>query len=168
MPERRGFCEICEDRYQVRSTILTSQLRSRSGTNRSAIPRRLTASSTGSCPTPSPSRCAATLCARIARTRMHSAQIVGKRTTAELEWLPVSPSTSLVSDRRPGGRSRQAAPTVEWIIPFDIKYFLRRPKAYDRFVLDSPPGSYLNIWKRVWDRVAHFKFTNLPRFPGLR
>lgn len=25
-PERRGFWEICEDRYQVRSTILTSQL----------------------------------------------------------------------------------------------------------------------------------------------
>ena len=26
-PERRDFWEICEDRYQVRSTILTSQLR---------------------------------------------------------------------------------------------------------------------------------------------
>jgi len=25
-PERRDFPEICEDRYQVRSTILTSQL----------------------------------------------------------------------------------------------------------------------------------------------
>jgi DNA replication protein DnaC len=25
-PERRNFWEICEDRYQVRSTILTSQL----------------------------------------------------------------------------------------------------------------------------------------------
>jgi len=25
-PERRDFREICEDRYQVRSTILTSQL----------------------------------------------------------------------------------------------------------------------------------------------
>ena len=25
-PERRDFWEICEDRYQVRSTILTSQL----------------------------------------------------------------------------------------------------------------------------------------------
>jgi hypothetical protein len=30
-PERRDFWEICEDRYQVRSTILTSQLRSRAG-----------------------------------------------------------------------------------------------------------------------------------------
>jgi DNA replication protein DnaC len=25
-PERRDFLEICEDRYQLRSTILTSQL----------------------------------------------------------------------------------------------------------------------------------------------
>jgi len=25
-PERRAFGEICEDRYQVRSTVLTSQL----------------------------------------------------------------------------------------------------------------------------------------------
>jgi DNA replication protein DnaC len=25
-PERRDFCEICEDLYQVRSTILTSRL----------------------------------------------------------------------------------------------------------------------------------------------
>ena len=25
-PERRDFCEICEDRYQTRSMILTSQL----------------------------------------------------------------------------------------------------------------------------------------------
>ena len=25
-PERRDFCELCEHRYQVRSTILTSQL----------------------------------------------------------------------------------------------------------------------------------------------
>ena len=25
-PERRDFCEICEDRYQSRSSILTSQL----------------------------------------------------------------------------------------------------------------------------------------------
>ena len=37
-PERRDFWEICEDRYQVRSTILTSQLPVRVGTNRSLIP----------------------------------------------------------------------------------------------------------------------------------
>lgn len=33
-PERRDFCGICEDRYQVRSTILTSHCLSLGGTNR--------------------------------------------------------------------------------------------------------------------------------------
>ena len=36
-PERRDFWEVCEDRYQVRSLILTSQLPVPAGTNRSAI-----------------------------------------------------------------------------------------------------------------------------------
>jgi len=38
-PERRDFWEICEDRYQVRSTILTCNCRSLAGTSRSAILR---------------------------------------------------------------------------------------------------------------------------------
>ena len=45
-PERREFWEICEDRYQVHSTILTSQLQARGGTNRLAIQRWPMASST--------------------------------------------------------------------------------------------------------------------------
>ena len=43
-PERRDFGKICEDRYQVRSTILTSQLPVSAGTNRLAIPLSPTAS----------------------------------------------------------------------------------------------------------------------------
>ena len=46
-PERRGFWEICEDRNQIRSTILTSQLPVSRWQNRSAIRRWLTAFSTG-------------------------------------------------------------------------------------------------------------------------
>jgi DNA replication protein DnaC len=44
--ERREVWEICEDRYQTRSTVLTSQLPVRAGTSRSAIPPSPTASST--------------------------------------------------------------------------------------------------------------------------
>jgi len=36
--ERREVWEICEDRYQTRSTILTSSCRFRTGMSRSAIP----------------------------------------------------------------------------------------------------------------------------------
>ena len=51
--ERRDFLEICEDRYQIRSTILTSQLPvGPSGTPRSATRRSPTASWTGWCTTP--------------------------------------------------------------------------------------------------------------------
>src|SRR5256885_11458626 len=63
-PERRDFWEICEDRYQVRSRILTSQLPVSRGTSRSATPRWLTGFSTASFTTPTVSRCAATQCAR--------------------------------------------------------------------------------------------------------
>ncbi len=38
--ERRDFLELCDDRYQRRSMILTSQCRSPTGTNRSAIHAR--------------------------------------------------------------------------------------------------------------------------------
>ena len=44
---RRDFWETCEDRYQLRSTILTSQLPVCGGTNRLAIPLWLMAFSTG-------------------------------------------------------------------------------------------------------------------------
>jgi DNA replication protein DnaC len=64
--ERRDFWEICEDRYQTRSTILTSQCRSRVGTSRSAIPRLPTAFSTAWFTTRTASRCAATPCAKSA------------------------------------------------------------------------------------------------------
>jgi len=71
-PERRDFWEICEDRHQVRSTILTAQLRSRVGMNRSAIPLWPTASSTGWSTMPTESRCAVILCVRIAGSRTRS------------------------------------------------------------------------------------------------
>jgi DNA replication protein DnaC len=41
-PERRDFWEICEDRYQIRSAILTSQLPVSRWHGRSEIPRWLT------------------------------------------------------------------------------------------------------------------------------
>ncbi len=51
--ERRDFWEICEDRYQTRSMILTSQLPVGSpGTSRSATPQSLTVSSTAWSTTP--------------------------------------------------------------------------------------------------------------------
>lgn len=63
-PERRDFWEICEDRYQVRSTILTSQLPVSRCTSRSAIRRWPTASSTDWSTTRIASRCVVTLCER--------------------------------------------------------------------------------------------------------
>jgi DNA replication protein DnaC len=50
--ERHDFLEACDDRYQHRSMILTSQMPVALGTNRSAIPPLPTASSTGCCTTP--------------------------------------------------------------------------------------------------------------------
>ena len=64
-PERRAFGEICEDRYQVRSTIVTRKCRSRAGTNRSAIPRWRTVSSTGWSTTHIGSNSVAIRCVRI-------------------------------------------------------------------------------------------------------
>jgi DNA replication protein DnaC len=46
--ERRDFLEICDDRYQRRSIILTSQMPSHTGTSRSAIPGSQTAFLPGS------------------------------------------------------------------------------------------------------------------------
>ena len=63
-PERRDFWKICEDRYQVRSTVLTSR-RSRAGTSRSAIPHWPMVSSTAWFTTLTGLRCAAIPCARI-------------------------------------------------------------------------------------------------------
>jgi IstB-like ATP binding protein len=70
--ERREVWEISEDRYQTRSTILTSSCRSRAGITRSAIPPSPMASWTVWFTTPTASKCAASLCARNAirhRTR---------------------------------------------------------------------------------------------------
>jgi IstB-like ATP binding protein len=68
-PQRRDFWEICEDRYQVRSTILTSQLPV--GTNRSAIPRWRTAFSTVWFITHTGLRCGASRCVRAEERRTH-------------------------------------------------------------------------------------------------
>jgi len=62
--ERRDFWEICEDRYQTRSTILTSQLPVAAGTNRSAIPLPLTVSSTAWFTTLTASKCVVIPCVR--------------------------------------------------------------------------------------------------------
>jgi DNA replication protein DnaC len=67
--ERRDFWEICEDRYQTRSTILIRNCRSPAGTNRSAIPPLLTESWTGWFTTPIASKCVETRCAKSARAR---------------------------------------------------------------------------------------------------
>jgi DNA replication protein DnaC len=70
--ERRDFWEICEDRYQVRSMILTSQLPFRAGTSRSAIPRWLMAFLTASFTTLIASRCVAIRCVRTGGSRMRN------------------------------------------------------------------------------------------------
>jgi hypothetical protein len=65
-PERRDFWEICEDRYQVRSTILTSQLPVSRWHEQIGDPTWPMASSTGWFTTPTASRCVAIRCVRIA------------------------------------------------------------------------------------------------------
>jgi len=67
--ERRDFLEISEDRYPMRSTILTSQLPVAKWHERSAIPPWPTAFSTGWCTTPSASRCGVNRCAKSAAAR---------------------------------------------------------------------------------------------------
>jgi len=58
--ERRDFLEICEDRYQARSTVLTSQL---------PVARWPTAFSIGWCITPTASKCEANRCVKSAPAR---------------------------------------------------------------------------------------------------
>jgi DNA replication protein DnaC len=70
-PERRDFWEICEDRYPVRSTILTSQLPVSRWHERSAIRRWPMASSTAWSTTHAESKCAAIPGLRIAASRTH-------------------------------------------------------------------------------------------------
>ena len=74
-PERRDCWEICGDRYQVRSTILTSQLPVSRWHERSATPPWPTAFSTSSFITPIALRCEAIRCTRVggSRTRGDSA-----------------------------------------------------------------------------------------------
>ncbi len=62
--ERRDFLELCDDRYQRRSMILTSQLPLAHWHNRSATLRSPTAFSTGWFITPTASNSMANLCAR--------------------------------------------------------------------------------------------------------
>jgi len=68
--ERRDVWEICEDRYQTRSTVLTSQLPVSRWHERSEIPPSPTASSTAWYTTPIASRCAASPCEKIATRRV--------------------------------------------------------------------------------------------------
>ena len=82
--ERRDFLEIAEDRYQVRSTILTSQLPVRNGMSKSAIPPWPTAFSTGWCITLTASISRANPCAKsaAARRRNHG----GRHATKRARW----------------------------------------------------------------------------------
>ena len=62
--ERRDFWEICEERYQTRSTILTSQVPVAQWHQQIGDATSLTASSAGSCTTLIASSCAASPCAK--------------------------------------------------------------------------------------------------------
>jgi DNA replication protein DnaC len=65
-PERRDLREICEDRYQVRSAILTSQLPVSRWNEQIADPPLPTAFSTGWSTMPTESKCVVIRCARMA------------------------------------------------------------------------------------------------------
>ena len=71
-PERRDFWEICEGRYQVRSTILTSQLPVSRWHEQMATPRWPTVSSTAWFKTLIGLRCAAIQYGRTEASRGHS------------------------------------------------------------------------------------------------
>ena len=65
-PERRDFWEICEDRYQVRSLILTSQLPVTRWHEQIGDPTVADGILDRLFTTPTASKCAAIPCARIA------------------------------------------------------------------------------------------------------
>src|SRR4051812_30820915 len=74
-PERRDFWEICEDRYQVRSLILTSQLPVGRWHEQIGDPQWPMASSTAWYTTPTASRCVAIQCAKTMESRTHKCRI---------------------------------------------------------------------------------------------
>jgi hypothetical protein len=78
-PERRDFWEICEDRYQVRSLILTSQLPVTRWHEQIGIRLWPMASWTGWFTTVTASRCVVIRCARIAgNSRTHKGLASGE------------------------------------------------------------------------------------------
>jgi hypothetical protein len=99
-PERRHCWKICEDRYQLRSTILNfPNCRSRAGTNRSAILRWPTVFSTGWFIMHTVSRCVGIRCVRMARAvrntimPLHSAtRLRAQRATGSSPVSPINPS----------------------------------------------------------------------------
>jgi len=79
--ERRDFLEICEDRYQIRSLVLTSQLPLAQWHARSAIRPWPIASWTGWCTTLIGSKCKENRCARNApERRLNRRRCAPKRT----------------------------------------------------------------------------------------
>src|SRR5579862_9164008 len=72
-PERRDSWEICEDRYQVRSTVLTSQLPISHCHEQIGDPTLADAILSRWCTMPTESRCAVILCVRIGARRVLSA-----------------------------------------------------------------------------------------------
>ena len=88
-PERRDLWEICEDRYQVRSLILTSQLPVTRWHEQIGDP---TASSTGWFTTLTALRCEATRCVRIVGSRTHKFR-AGKRGNTEDQVIPPDAQT---------------------------------------------------------------------------
>ena len=73
-PERRDFWEICEDRYQVRSLILTSQLPVTRWHEQIGDPTVADGILDGLYTTHTASRCAVTLCARTAESRAYKSR----------------------------------------------------------------------------------------------
>jgi len=85
-PERRDFWEICEDRYQVRSTMLTSQLPVSRWHEQIGDPTLADGILDRLVHNAHRMRCAAIRCERIAASRTHSRRTAENRQVAYNEW----------------------------------------------------------------------------------
>jgi len=86
--ERRDFLEICEDRYQRRSTILTSQLPVAKWHEQIGDPTWPIAFSTGWCTTLTASRCTASRCAKSAAARNEQRRCAPNSLSGAVEMPP--------------------------------------------------------------------------------
>jgi len=104
--ERRDFLEICDDRYNRHSTILTSQLPWRSGIRRSVIPRWPTAFWTVWCTMLIGSNCPASLSAR---RKAGAPRRVGRELVHERSPVDAQTARRLVRGGTRSGPSHDAA-----------------------------------------------------------